>query len=99
MTLLSYPVGMRGIVLLTIFLITSSCKSFRWEAKPYSADYQTQSIYRTANEDEVSCSQPRFNEFTCFDAQNIADLKTAIERVNGIKKKDKKKLLKYIDAL
>lgn len=84
-----------------IFLVScgTSCKGdFDWKPDPYRGDSVDQTL-TNAEGVVVSCSQPTFDEFTCFDAQNIADLKTAIDKVEGIKKKDKKRILKGIDTI
>lgn len=74
-----------------IFLAVScaSCKKFEWDPKPYSGDSKhSQLVYYTG--ETVKCNQPLFDEMTCFDADNIAELKTAIDKVNMSKKQRKK---------
>ena len=41
----------------------------------------------------VKCDQPVFKGFTCFDHDNIAELKTAIDKVN-MSDKDRKNIRK-----
>ena len=80
-----------------IFLVScSSCKDFDWKPDPYVGDSTTTSLFNAEGE-VIQCEQPEFDRMTCFDEANIAALKTAIEEVNGVKKKDKKKILKAID--
>lgn len=77
-----------------ICLIASSCAScreFKWEARPYVGDSKNSQIMNRESE-VIRCDEPRFDEMTCFDAENIAELKTAIDQVNN--KKLRKKLQK-----
>jgi hypothetical protein len=37
----------------------------------------------------IKCDQPLFDTITCFDADNIADLKTAIDQVSNKKIRNK----------
>lgn len=67
----------------------ASCKSFKWDARPYVGDSIEQQLINSKGE-EIRCDQPAFDEMTCFDAENIAELKTAIDQVNN--KKLRKKL-------
>jgi len=75
-----------------IFLVAScgtSCKKFDWDPKPYVGDSTKQQLINF-NGETVRCDQPEFDTFTCFDPVNIADLKTAIDKVNMTKKQRKK---------
>ena len=44
----------------------------------------------------VKCNQPAFDKFTCFDPVNIAELKTAIDKVN-LSDKDRKAINKLFE--
>lgn len=76
------------IVLLpfVIFLVScSSCKSFKWEPQPYVGDSVNLQLVNAEGE-TVMCDQPSFERMTCFDEENIAELKSAIDRINTSKK-------------
>lgn len=78
--------------LFAIFLTTScaSCKKdFDWSPRPYVGDSVNEQIVNGEGE-VVTCSQPIFDQYTCFDPDNIAELKTAIDQVE--KKSVRKKL-------
>jgi len=70
--------------LLVFVIFLTSCGKFNWTPRPYVgvSDFQ---IVQNEDGDIISCSEPLFDEMTCFDAENIAELKTAIDQV-----KDKK---------
>ena len=69
---------------LNVLLICSivSCSGWEWEARPYCGDSESQSIYNATGE-SVSCSDPVFDSFTCFDAENIEELAVEIEKAKG----------------
>lgn len=78
-----------------IGLITS-CQNFSWEARPFVADHATQSIYRDADQLEIKCNDPSFDNYIAFHIDNIAELKAEIDRVNS--KKDRKRLQRAFDS-
>lgn len=65
-----------------VCLVASSCTSFDWEPRPYVGDSQNQQLVNEHGE-TVRANQPAFDTFTCFDPENIAELKTAIDRVEN----------------
>ncbi len=82
-----------------IFLIAScstGCKNFKWEAKPWLGDSVHQQLVNPENE-KIKCDQPAFDTMTCFDPENIAELKSAIDRVK-MSKKDRVKLNKALEG-
>jgi len=65
-----------------IFLIVSCGHTkWDWEADPYVADHKFESIIN-ANDIEVFCNEPEFDDFTCFTSENIAELKFNIARLD-----------------
>lgn len=81
---------------LGLMLFVTSCNSFNWEPRPYVGDSITQSLVNSEGE-VIQCSQPAFDEMTCFDAENIAELKTAIDEVKD--EELKHKLLKKLNEV
>lgn len=81
---------LKNLILLSVLLVSAtSCGDFDWEPRPYVGDSKTSSIVNAEGE-TITCSQPLFDTITCFDAENIAELKSAIDQVNN--KKAQKKL-------
>ena len=76
-------------VISLIVSCSTSCKKFDWDPKPYVGDHDNQQLV-DFNNVTVKCDQPAFSTFTCFDSNNMAELKTAIEEVNMSKKQRKK---------
>jgi hypothetical protein len=82
--------------LFVIFLTTScaSCnQSFDWDPRPSVGDSLGEQIVDDEG-NTVKCSEPRFDTYTCFDSENIAELRTAIDQVED--KRVKKKLQKAL---
>ena len=73
---------------------SSSCKNFEWEPRPYSGNSLKQTIESDIASD-IRCDEPAFDEVTCFDAANIAELITAIGEVKN--KKLRKKLINKVN--
>ena len=89
-----------GLNVCAIFLIVScgtGCKSFDWDPQPYSGDSINQELVKYDGA-VIKCSQPLFDEMTCFDSQNMADLKTAIDKIN-MKKSDRLKVNKLFKRM
>jgi len=89
-----------GLNLCAIFLIVScgtGCKSFEWDAKPYSGDSINLQLIKF-NGEIIKCDAPAFDEMTCFDSQNMADLRTAIDKVK-MKKTDRLKINKLFKRI
>lgn len=90
-----------GLGLSVIFLTTScaSCnKEFKWEPRPYVGDSIGEQIVNGEGE-VIACSEPRFDTYTCFDSKNIAELRTAISRVEDKRVREKlQKALKDADS-
>ena len=83
-----------------IFLIVScgtGCKEFDWTPEPYSGDSSKQEL-TSFNGVVIKCDQPAFDEMTCFDSQNMADLKTAIQKVK-MNKSDRSRINKIFKKL
>lgn len=77
--------------------VTSCGNSFDWEPRPYVGDHVTQSLINGEGV-TVNTDQPIFSTFTCFDSQNIAELRSAIGQVNNAElKENAKKAAKTID--
>lgn len=82
---------LKKLILLSVLLVSAtSCGDFDWEPRPYVGDSETSTVVNAEGQ-SVRCDAPDFNEFTCFDAENIAELKSAIDQVNN---KSVRKLLK-----
>lgn len=80
--------------MLLIFAISlASCTSFDWEPRPYVGDSEHSQIINEHGE-SVQCAQPEFDTYTCFDEDNIAELKSAIDQIN-----DKQTRLKALSIL
>lgn len=81
---------MRNVPLLFVtFLVScSSCKKFDWTPRPYVGDSTNQELVNVEGE-TVRCDQPAFDSFTCFDPENLAALKTAIDQINNRKPREK----------
>lgn len=78
-----------ALLLFVTFLVScSSCKRFNWEARPYVGDSTNLELVNAEGE-TVRCDQPAFETFTCFDAENLSELKTAIDRINSKKLREK----------
>lgn len=73
----------------SVICLVSSCQPFEWEPKPWQPSYELESII-SAEGDEVLCSDPFIETFTCFDESNMAALGAAIRKVQN--KKVKKEL-------
>lgn len=69
-------------------LILSSCTSFDWEAKPWVGDSKSSLLINYLGE-TIRCDQPAFDTMTCFDPDNIAELRTAIEKIENRKVRNK----------
>jgi len=87
-----------GPLVLGIYLssCTTACKYFDWEPRPYvgvSANLELMNIQG----ETIKCDQPAFDRMTCFDEENIAELKSAIGQVEN--KKTRKRLQKAIKSL
>ena len=87
-----------GPLVLGIFLVSCStaCKKFNWEPRPYVGVSDMQLLINEKGE-TIQCDQPAFDEMTCFDPENIAELKTAIDEVKN--KKLRKRLHKGLKSL
>lgn len=84
-------------ILLSVLLVSAiSCGKFDWEPRPYVGDSETSSVFNAEGQ-SIRCDEPLFNTITCFDAENIAELKSAIDQVNN--KKVRKKLQKKFKSL
>ena len=68
----------------------SSCKKFNWSPEPWVGDSTNHQLVKYTGE-TVKCDQPAFDKFTCFDENNIAELKAEIDNINN--KKVKKAIL------
>ena len=73
------------LLIFSIVSCSSACKKFDWEAKPYVGDSKNKQLINSSGE-VVMCDQPSFDTYTCFDADNLAELKTAIGDVKMSKK-------------
>ena len=71
-----------ALLISAIFLV--SCSNFDWEPKPWVGDHNTQAIVNDKGE-TINTDQPAFSTYTCFDPENIAELKTAIDQVRNNK--------------
>lgn len=81
-----------GRLLFVTFLVScASCRRFEWNPRPFVGDSQNEFIINAEGK-TISCSEPEFDTFTCFDPANIAELKFAIDRVRS--NKDRKRLKK-----
>jgi hypothetical protein len=67
-----------GHVAWLICLTACETNKWSWVARPYMADSETQAIWSSQGE-SVKASDPNFGQFTCFDANNIIELKQNIE--------------------
>lgn len=87
-----------GPLVFGIFLVScsSACKKFDWDPRPYAGVSDIQAVMNEKGE-TVRCDQPAFDEMTCFDAANIAELKSAIDQIQN--KKLRAKLKKGIKSL
>ena len=65
---------------LTLFLTASCGRVFVWEARPFVADYRSESII-SKERVQVMCNDPSFNDYICFHHTNIAELKAAIDNL------------------
>lgn len=84
-------------LLVPLLFATSCADAFNWEPRPYVGDSATQSLIN-AESHSIRCDEPRFDQMTCFDPQNIAELRSAIGQVKGVdNKKEAKKAMKIID--
>ncbi len=72
------------VILSVLFVSCSSCKKFDWEPRPYVGDSPNLQLVNEFGEN-IKCDQPAFDEMTCFDAENIAELKSAIDQVKDSK--------------
>lgn len=59
----------------------SSCTSFDWEPRPYVGDSPNSQLINEQGE-TVKCDQPIFDTYTCFDAENMAELVSAIDQID-----------------
>lgn len=76
------------LLFVTFLVSCSSCKRFNWDARPYVGNSVDQELVNAEGE-TVRCDQPAFDSFTCFDPENLAELKTAIDRINSKKLREK----------
>jgi len=76
------------LVLVGCATFLNSCGDFDWEPRPYLGDHVAQSIVNSEGA-SVRTDQPIFDRFTCFDEQNIVELKTAIDSIKSDKKRGK----------
>jgi len=78
---------MKKILPLVLLVCVTSCgDEFSWSPRPYVGDSVSQSLVNSIGE-VVRCDEPRFDSFTCFDPENIAELRTAIGRVENKRKR------------
>ena len=79
-----------GLLGLGIFLVScASCnQTFDWEPRPFVGNSIDQNIIN-AEGNVVACIEPRFDTYTCFDSQNIAELRTAIGEVESKETRNK----------
>ena len=91
MRYLRYQMLKNVLLVCVIFSTLSGCTTFDWEARPWAADPKAEQI---VNPDGITikCDQEIFKEYTCFHADNMAELRTAIQRSNT-KRRTKRKLL------
>lgn len=83
---------------LNVFVICliSSCTSWDWNPNPYVGVSDKQLIERE-NGEVIKCDQPAFDRVVCFDEEDIASLKSAIDEVKN--KKLRKKLNRRFNNL
>jgi hypothetical protein len=73
-------------LLLGPMLLLISCGKFNWDPRPYVGDSASQSLVNGQGE-TISCNEPMFDQMTCFDPMNIAELKTAIDSIKNDKRR------------
>jgi len=86
-----------AIALVVFVGCSSGCRRFKWTAKPWSGDSKHQQLVNPEDV-KIKCDQPAFDKMTCFDADNMAELKTAIDRVK-MSKLDRIKVNKLFRSL
>lgn len=74
------------LALLGFVISLVSCKKFDWQPEPWVGDALKNQLVKYTGE-TMPVSSNEFSKMTCFDAKNIAELKTAIDRVNTSKTK------------
>ena len=82
------------LLVCVIFSTLSGCTTFDWEARPWAGD-PVKSQIENSDGITVKCDQEVFREYTCFHADNMAELRTAIQR-SGAKRLVKRKLLRIL---
>lgn len=63
-----------------VIFLASCAYDWAWKPDPYSGDHKTSSIYGVDG-DAIECSNPEFDNFTCFHYDNIEELKIEIEKM------------------
>jgi len=87
-----------NVCVISLLVACSSCQQdFDWVPKPWVGDSKKQQLV-DFNNVTVKCNQPAFDKFTCFDADNIAELKTAIDKVN-LSEDDRKSINKLFERV
>lgn len=84
-TMLSKSKTLKLVLLLSL---TSCGDQFDWTPRPYVGDSVTQSLINSTGE-TVRCDQPIFDTMVCFDPANIAELRTAIGKIENDKRREK----------
>lgn len=60
--------------------LTVSCSRFSWEATHYVGDHKNGQII--SQYEKLKCEEPRFEDFVCFKADDIAALHAEIAKIN-----------------
>jgi len=66
------------LLLITSLLFLGGCK-FNWEADPYE---MAPTFMVNADGHMILYSSPEIVEYSCFSAENLADLRVEIDRIN-----------------
>lgn len=78
----------KTLALALLLSLTSCGEDFDWTPRPWVGDSVNQELINQQGE-VIKTDEPRFDEMTCFDPANIAELRTAISQIENKKKRKK----------
>ena len=82
----------KKLLLILIISLTASCV---WKNRPYVGDYENSQIIHGSGS-TVSCHEESFNNFVCWDYDDVSELLRILDKCNVITQSERKKMKKAL---